>query len=573
MTSEQALPNPLRVSNHSYGFISGWLSPAAIPGGFCGDNRWVWFGVPAISTVEDPIFGFYHQSAADWDQLAVDSPDYLMVKSAGNDRGDGPGGTVAHHHIVSGCGPLFTDSHPVDGGATGFDTIGGGSGSAKNIVTVGAVADIIGGYTGPASVNLASFTGFGPTDDGRIKPDLVANGIALLSSGSGCNNCYSTLSGTSMSAPNTSGSLGLLHQHSENLFGGIFRSSTMKALALHTADEAGPAPGPDYMHGWGLLNTATAAIVMTDHSALLNTFHIQELTLVDSETLEIEVESDGSGPLRATIAWTDPAGTPPPFSVDPPNLMLVNDLDLRIEGPGGVSEPWVLNPASPASAATTGDNIRDNVEQVAVDTPTAGTYIVRINHKGSLSGSSQDLGLIVTGNVDPVCGNMVKEAGEECDGADLGGETCASQGFTRGTLTCTDSCTFDTSDCVTCQGGATSGTWNLPDPTHLGVVEGELFDGSGPTTLFKFPGSLLQTSARGGLITGFLYDGSIPNPYYVDGGWRFDNSTFPPSRGDFGSRIFEFGTGNSVGWIEGDFNDNPAFGIVGTFSGRWEICQ
>ncbi len=47
-----------------------------------------------------------------------------------------------------------------------------------------------------------------------------------------------------------------------------------------------------------------------------------------------------------------------------------------------------------------------------------------------------------------VCGNNLKEGTEECDGTDLFGETCQSQGFTSGTLSCTGSCTLDTSGCT-----------------------------------------------------------------------------------------------------------------------------
>ena len=47
----------------------------------------------------------------------------------------------------------------------------------------------------------------------------------------------------------------------------------------------------------------------------------------------------------------------------------------------------------------------------------------------------------------PVCGNNIKEAGEECDGTDLAGETCVSLGYASGTLSCKD-CKFDTSNCI-----------------------------------------------------------------------------------------------------------------------------
>ena len=46
------------------------------------------------------------------------------------------------------------------------------------------------------------------------------------------------------------------------------------------------------------------------------------------------------------------------------------------------------------------------------------------------------------------CGDGVAEAGEQCDGADLGGRTCADVGFTGGTLACASHCTFDTRGCM-----------------------------------------------------------------------------------------------------------------------------
>jgi len=47
-----------------------------------------------------------------------------------------------------------------------------------------------------------------------------------------------------------------------------------------------------------------------------------------------------------------------------------------------------------------------------------------------------------------VCGNGLIEPGESCDGLDLGGQSCVSQGFTGGTLSCTGVCTFNTSACT-----------------------------------------------------------------------------------------------------------------------------
>ena len=80
----------LRISNHSYGIIGGWYY------NYFNDSKWAWFGDLSVSSVEEYEFGFYGAEAQQWDQIANTYPYYLMFKAAGNDRNEGPGGTIQH---------------------------------------------------------------------------------------------------------------------------------------------------------------------------------------------------------------------------------------------------------------------------------------------------------------------------------------------------------------------------------------------------------------------------------------------------------------------------------------------
>ncbi|MCP4640732.1 MAG: S8 family serine peptidase, partial [bacterium] len=282
------------------------------------------------------------------------------------------------------------------GGDDGLDTLGGKA-CAKNVLTVGAVRDIEGGYTDPFDVYGTDFTGWGPTDDGRIKPDIMANGHELYSCDRTDNAAYATKSGTSMSAPNLAGSLALLIQHYRATHASTdMLAATLKAIVIHSADESFYGPGPVYWWGWGLFNAQSAA----DLISLDETYPavIQELTLTQGQTLDQPMTYNGSGPIRVTACWTDPPGTPPPPSLDPPDLMLVNDLDLRVIGPDLTQhEPYVQDPADPIQLPTRGDNFRDNVEMVDIEDPSPGVYTIRVTHKGTLTDALQDFSLAQTG--------------------------------------------------------------------------------------------------------------------------------------------------------------------------------
>jgi len=313
---------------------------------------------------------------------------------------------------------------------------------AKNILVVGAVEDVSGGYSGPGSVPMSSFSSWGPTDDGRIKPDISGNGVGLYSTMNDSDTAYDSLSGTSMSTPNVAGSLGVLIQHWRDTHAGDMRSATLKGIVIHTADEAGGDDGPDYEFGWGLMNTLEAASVIT--ADVTEPIVISEDTLSNGQTSEVNVTATGGSELRATICWTDPPGNPPGNLLNPTTKMLVNDLDLRIirTSPSATYDPWVLDPSSPGNAATTGDNDVDNVEQVVVYSPGTSQYTVRVTHKGGLSGGSQAFSLIITGassgcQDDPDC-----DDGLYCNGA----ETCVGGECQPGTdVDCDDSvgCTDD----------------------------------------------------------------------------------------------------------------------------------
>ena len=397
MADPEDTDGKIQLSNHSYGFVTGWAS-----GSWSGTSGRHWFGT--WGEQESDFFGMYIGYDRDVDQLIFDSLYYLPIKSAGNDRNDNApsNGTTFYYRNNQGAWVSETyDSsiHPLaDFQKGGYDTIPFG-GVAKNILLVGAVNDAVsGGERSLANATQSTFSSWGPTDDGRIKPDVVGNGVGLTSSGASGNTHYYGSSGTSMSAPNVSGSAILLIEHFNNLFPGQFMlASTIKGLIIHTADSLDD-PGPDYRNGWGLMNTKAAVDHITAHFEAPTTGHMVEDVLGNGTTISYEVLWDETDDLWATLVWSDPAGTPV-FGLNNPTPMLVNDLDLRIVSPSGVTNfPWILDPANPSHAATTGDNNLDNVEQVYIADPTeSGTYTIQISHKGSLSGGEQLFSLLVSG--------------------------------------------------------------------------------------------------------------------------------------------------------------------------------
>jgi len=358
------------VSNHSYGIVLGWFRNSS--------NAWVWAGNASVDPQEDYRFGFYSGKSKGLDDLIFSKPYYTVVWAAGNDRDD------------SGDGSKNPD---------GPDDNIGPEGVAKNVITVGAVSGV-NEYLGPQSVAISSFSSVGPVDDGRIKPDVVAMGVNVFSSAvanSGTTDSYASLSGTSMASPNVTGSLLLLQQLYSNRNSGRFMwASTLKALMINTTKEAGPNPGPDYTYGWGLLNTKGAAEIILNENGSSDV--IREEKLIQGGKFENEFVSDGVTPIRVTIAWTDPSGNSPTPSVNPQNLMLVNDLDIRIiDEEGNTFFPYSLNPVQKLSAIAenTKDNFRDNVEQIFIPNPKAQRYRVVVTHKGDLKNEVQDFSFVL----------------------------------------------------------------------------------------------------------------------------------------------------------------------------------
>lgn len=380
----------LLLSNHSYGDVAGWDYNS-------GSARWEWYGLPGDSV--DYNFGFYDDRVQAWDKIAYAAPYYLIVESAGNSRSsNGPAIGDTYYGYQSRTNATIVSKGPRPAGISnnnGYDIIST-TGNAKNILTVGSVRPIPNGPVNREDVAVSFFSSWGPTDDGRIKPDIMGDGENVLSTGVTGTSSYLTLSGTSMAAPNITGSLYLLQEYyAQKNAGNFMLAATLKGLACHTAFDAGRV-GPDYIYGWGLLNMRNAAQAITDNGgkSLIN-----EAVLTQGQIRSFDVIASGSGPLAVTISWTDPAGTiTPAGTVNSRTPKLVNDLDIRVSDGSATFNPWVLSPDIPSAAATTGDNIRDNIEQIYIANAIPGKrYTITIKHKGTLSSGSQAYSLIATG--------------------------------------------------------------------------------------------------------------------------------------------------------------------------------
>ena len=337
------------------------------------------YGVPITSngtTLPSWFIGSYSSEAYIWDELAYNAPYFLAVMSAGNE------------------GTSNDNPEPI---SFGYDKLTSNK-TAKNNLVVASCEDVtvaVDGTVNTANINISSFSSQGPTDDYRVKPDITGNGSNITSTSNSSNTGTTTISGTSMSSPNVAGTLVLVQQHYKNLTNSFMRAATLKGLACHTADDAGDV-GPDAVFGWGLLNAKKAVETIAANGL---TSWISEESLTTGQVFTMNVNSNGTTPLIASITWTDLPGTPnngtlPANDTTP---ALVNDLDIRITRNTTTYFPWKINPDPSSPSTRTADNSVDNVEQVKIDAPTAGQYTITVSSKGTLVTGNQKYSLVITG--------------------------------------------------------------------------------------------------------------------------------------------------------------------------------
>jgi Mg-chelatase subunit ChlD len=353
-------------------------------------------------------------------------------------RGDGSnGGTaVAAHQMVKSAGNSGQSGQYCD--AAGYFAV---TGSAKNLLVVGSLNP-------QDNLNLRSSSSRGPTWDGRLKPDVMAIGCGHSTDND--SQGYVEKCGTSMAAPAVTGILALMTEQYHQFFGAGSRPmpATLRAVVIQTAtdlihDPAQPGfaefgwndpdtgqpviyhAGPDWATGYGVANGQRAVAAIRARNFVEGTVSPGD----PQDTYTINVPA-GTPELKFTLVWDDEPGNPMLANTA---AQLVNNLDLTLEGPGGVViRPWVLNPL-PASgdlpggdpdpivrnthivAATRGVDNLNNTEQVQVANPAAGVWTIRINAASLPNGNPQRYALAgdfrTLNIVSPQTGN-VAEAGD-----------------------------------------------------------------------------------------------------------------------------------------------------------------
>ena len=285
----------------------------------------------------------------------------LIIWAAGNDRSRGL------------CG---TDSLNVNNNYVNIPPYGTG----KNVLTIGAVNS--------DDDTMPSYSSWGPTDDGRVKPELVAPGdentgdSGIKSTIPG--NRYVVYSGTSMAAPVVAGVSALLIEDFLKTHNSRPWPSLVKALLIQTAIDLGNS-GPDYSFGYGKIN-ASAAIGIIENDNEQNRLIINNTLVNSSKEYNINIVNETE--LRLTLVWDD--ATPTINSIK----QLVNNLDLVVISPNLTRDyPFTLDKYNPSQSALTNqaDNI-NIIEQIIVKNPENGLWRIIVNNTELIT--QQDFSLV-----------------------------------------------------------------------------------------------------------------------------------------------------------------------------------
>lgn len=305
----------------------------------------------------------------------------------------------------------------------GSNTVGSPS-TAKNVITVGAAEGVRGGGTDADSANdIADFSGRGPCDDGRRKPDLMAGGTRITglvwvtanstlngtadpaylgtnTSGfsPGGQQWTARSSGTSQATPAIAGGAALVYQQFIN---------NPAYLATHRTPAGSAPPSPAlvkaylmnstrYMTGVDANDTLPSNAQGMGHGNLGMAFDGVTRIIRDQVTADrvatgqtrvfTGTVADNTKPFRVTLAWTDPPGSTV-------SAAYVNNLNLTVETAGAVYRGNVFSGAT--SVAFGVSDPRNNVESVFLPAGVADTFVVTVTGASVPASSPQDFALVV----------------------------------------------------------------------------------------------------------------------------------------------------------------------------------
>ncbi|MGB0981069.1 MAG: S8 family peptidase [Winogradskyella sp.] len=358
--------NGYLISNHSYGPANDTSLPT-------------WY------------FGAYDSSAQSWDAFLKNAPNYLPFIAAGNEQSS------------NGSGKTGPDQ--------GYDVMTSAT-AAKNVMVVGAVN---------ADRSMSDYSNFGPTDDGRIKPDICTRGTGINSSQASSDTAYSGdgpgSSGTSYASPAAAAAGLLLQQYYYSLNNSYMSASMLKALMLHTADDEGAA-GPDLKFGWGILNIERAAQVIKDAKTTGKArFHTFTTNPANDSNSELNISGNGvstaytglgTGEIKVSMCWTDDEGTQQTGAdgVDPTDSRLVYNFDFLFRRTNNFTQVYPYKQftmATRTSVASLGTGWFQNNADVYRQTylpagSTLGdTYILYLRKSASSPAAARNISVIITG--------------------------------------------------------------------------------------------------------------------------------------------------------------------------------
>ena len=250
---------------------------------------------------------------------------------------------------------------------------------------------------------IADFSSRGPAVDGRVLPTISAPGdqIASTMRRAGAAQCgvpipgssahYALCSGTSMAAPQVSGTLAALTQWWRINHGGTPSPALAKALLVNGALDIGAADIPNNAEGWGRINLRRSATNLAQRHVIDQSVVLDGPGAVHSINLHV-VES--SRPVRITLAWTDAAGA---VGANP---ALVNDLDLEVAHGADIYRGNVLSAGQ--SVAGGSADTKNNVENIFLPAGIAGTLKLSVRASalpgdgipGNGDASDQDFALV-----------------------------------------------------------------------------------------------------------------------------------------------------------------------------------